>query len=256
MLTVSNVSTGYGHKDIIKGVSFSVEKGDFIAVIGPNGAGKTTLFRALTGVLPLSGGDVFYRGQDTRRITSREFARDVSAMPQAVDAPFSFTVEEFVFLARFAHIGRFDRPKENDFNAVNEAFSLTDTGNLRNRSISELSGGERQRVLLAQCFAQKPALLFLDEPTAHLDITHQISIMNILKKLNEEQAVTIIVILHDLNLAAEYCRQLILLDNGKIFRKGEPDEVITNKCIREVYGIDVLIQKNPVSGKPFLLMNK
>jgi iron complex transport system ATP-binding protein len=256
LLKVSGVSAGYGQKEIIKDVSFSATEGDFIAVIGPNGAGKTTLFRALTSVLPLSKGSVFYRGKDTCKINSREFAREITAMPQIVEAPFSFTVEEFVFLARFAHLGRFDRPTKIDLEALEQALFLTDIAGLRIRRISELSGGERQRVLLAQCLAQSPLLLFLDEPTVHLDIAHEIAIMNIIKKLNKENAVTVIMILHDLNLAAEYCREIMLLNDGRIFRKGVPDDVLTGQNIREVYGVNVLVQKNPISEKPFILIEK
>lgn len=244
ILSANGVSAGYNRKDVIKDVSFSVSEGSFLGIIGPNGSGKTTLFRALTAVLPLSSGSAFYKGKDIHGIDVRELAKEVAAMPQIVDMPFSFTVEEFVFLARFAHLGRFDRPKDTDFKAVEDALSLTDTAALRKRNMSELSGGERQRVSLAQSFAQSPRLLFLDEPTAHLDIAHQIAIMDILKKLNEEQAVSVIVILHDLNLAAEYCKKLILLNNGKIFAKGGVDEIITENNVREVYGTEVLKHKN------------
>lgn len=254
MLEIQNLTCGYDGKEIIKDVSFSVKKGDFIGIIGPNGVGKTTLFRALTGILRPFKGEVIYNNTPIRKIPLRRFACEVATIPQFIEIPFGFTAEEFVFLGRFPHLGRFRSPRPEDFRITEEALALTDTRQLRLKKIFELSGGERQRIILAQGFAQKPKLLLLDEPTAHLDITHQVWIMDILKKLNKEQNLTVVLTLHDLNLASEYCQQLILLDNGKISKKGGPEEVLTYQNIEEVYKTVVVVEKNPISGKPYVLL--
>jgi len=254
MLKVNNLSCGYGDKKIISGVSFSVEQGDFVGILGPNGAGKTTLFRAATGIIPPWEGEVFYKDANILNIPRRKFAKEVAVIPQLVETPFDFTVDEFVFLGRFPHLSRFQAAGAVDQEAVLKAMQLTDTIDLRQRKIFELSGGERQRVLLAQGFAQSPRFLFLDEPTAHLDIAHQVAVMDILDNLNRKHGLTVVIILHDLNLASEYCKRLILLDNGKIFREGVSDDILTYQNIEKVYKTAVVVEKNPVSGKPYLLL--
>ncbi|PIW65896.1 MAG: hypothetical protein COW11_06190 [Candidatus Omnitrophica bacterium CG12_big_fil_rev_8_21_14_0_65_43_15] len=251
MVDVKNIYCGYDKKEVIKGVSFSVEKGNFTGIIGPNGAGKTTLFRAMTGALPLYKGTITYRNNDISKISARELAKDMAVIPQIVSVPFSFTVSEFVFMARFAHLGRFQAPGKVDYDAVDQALRSAGVAHLKNRDINELSGGERQMAILAQGFAQSPKILLLDEPTAHLDIKHQVAIMNILEKLNKERGLTVVVILHDLNLAAEYCNNLILLNEGKIHKKGGVNEVLTQDVIEEVYKTFVAVDRNPVSGKPY-----
>jgi len=254
LLDIKGIFCGYGNKEVIKDVSFSVDKGDFIGIIGPNGAGKTTLFRAITGVLALDKGSVFYNGVDISDISPRNLAKDMAVIPQIIFMPFSFTVEEFVFMARFAHMDRFQPPSKIDHDAVNEAMSESGVMHLKNRGIWELSGGERQMVLLAQGFAQTPKILLLDEPTAHLDICHQAAIMGTLKKLNKEHGLTVVVILHDLNLASEYCNNIILLSEGKIYKEGGASEVLTYKAIEKVYKTLVIVEKNPLSGKPYIFL--
>ena len=254
LLQVENLTCGYGCKEVIKDVSFSVKEGDFTGIIGPNGAGKTTLFRAITGALALKNGSVSYDGVNIKDIAFKKFASQVAVIPQLIEIPFAFTIEEFVFLGRFPHLGRFQPAGGIDRDAVDKAIKLADVSGLRDRKMSELSGGERQRAFLAQGFAQEPRVLFLDEPTAHLDIAHQVQIMDILRRLNKETGLTVVIILHDLNLASEYCRQLVMLDNGKIFKKGGPDEVLTYKNIEEVYKTVVLVEKNPITLKPYLLL--
>lgn len=254
MLEIQNLTCGYDGKEIIKEVSFSVRKGDFIGIIGPNGAGKTTLFRGLTGILRPFKGEVIYNNTPIRKIPLRQFACEAAIIPQFMEIPFGFTVEEFVFLGRFPHLGRFQSPRPEDFRITEEALVLTDTRQLRLKKIFELSGGERQRIILAQGFAQKPKLLLLDEPTAHLDITHQSWIMDILKKLNKEQGLTVVLTLHDLNLASEYCQRIILFNEGRIFRQGSPEDVLTYQNIESVYKTVVVVEKNPVSFKPYILL--
>ena len=194
------------------------------------------------------------RDSDISKIPVKELAKNMAVIPQVIFTPFSFTVEEFVFMARFAHIDRFSLPGVVDRDAVNKAMELAGITRLKDRNIRELSGGERQQAYLAQGFAQTPEILLLDEPTAHLDIRHQAAIMDVLKKLNKEQGLTVVVILHDLNLAGGYCDNIILLDEGKIYKKGGVDEILNSKTIEEVYKTQVIVEKNPITGKPHIFL--
>ena len=251
---VRNLSCGYNKKTILKDVSFSVEEGDFLGIIGPNGAGKSTLFKALTGVLKPHIGEIFYKNKNISAISPRDFAKKISVIPQLLEIPFAYSVFEFAAMGRFPHIGRFKALSVHDNKIIKEALDLTDTSYLRNTNITELSGGERQRVVLAQGFVQEPKVLLLDEPTTHLDITHQIQILDLIKKLNKEKKLTIIIILHDLNLASSYCKRLILLDKGMIFKDGTPHNVLTYQNIEKVYKTAVLVKKNPLNSRPYVIL--
>jgi iron complex transport system ATP-binding protein len=254
LLDVKNLSCGYGGKTVIKDVSFSVREGDFLGIIGPNGAGKTTLFRSITQTLPIQKGEVFYSGLDITEIAPRKLALQMAVVPQMMYIPFAFTVEEFVFIGRFPHLERFQAPTDIDYRALKQALELADISGLAKRNILELSGGERQMAILAQGFAQEPKILLLDEPTAHLDITHQIKIMDLLKKLNIKEGLTIVIILHDLNLASEYCNRLVLLNEGEVFKEGAPETVLTYDNIEAVYKTVVVVNKNPISSKPYVIL--
>jgi len=254
ILKVNDLSCGYDEQEVIKDISFSAGEGDFLGIIGPNGAGKTTLFRAITGILKPWKGGIFYKDKDIRKVSPRDFAREVAVIPQILDIPFAFSVEEFVLMGRFPHIGRFEALRKQDHKVLEDALNLTDTLFLRERKICELSGGEKQRVILAQGFAQQPSLLLLDEPTSHLDIAHQVQILDLVKRLNKEKGLAVIVVLHDLNLASSYCDRLILLKEGAIFKEGSPQEVLTYQNIEEVYKTLVVVKENPVSLKPYILL--
>lgn len=254
ILKINDLSCGYDICEVIKNISFSVREGDFLGIIGPNGAGKTTLFRAITGIVKPQKGDILYNGKDTFKILPRDFAREVAVIPQILEIPFSFLVEDFVLMGRFPHLDRFEALKQLDYEILEDALKLTDTYHLRKRKICDLSGGEKQRVILAQGFTQQPCLLLLDEPTSHLDIAHQVKILNLVKKLNKERGLTVIVVLHDLNLASSYCDKLILLNEGEIFKEGTPQKVLTYQNIEEVYRTVVIVRENPLSLKPYVLL--
>lgn len=254
ILEVNNLCCGYDSKAVIKDISFSVSEGDFLGIIGPNGAGKTTLFRAVSNILPHWEGNILYKGKDVSKITPRDFAREVAVIPQILEIPFAFSVEEFVLMGRFPHVERFKALKEKDYKILEEVLKLTDTFAFCKRKMSELSGGERQRIILAQGFAQQPQLLLLDEPTAHLDIGHQVQVLDLLKKLNKEKNLTVIIVLHDLNLASDYCDRLILLKEGAVFKEGSPRHVLTYQNIEEVYKTVVVVKENDISSKPYILL--
>ena len=254
ILKVRNLSCGYEKEEVIKDISFFAKEGDFLGIIGPNGAGKTTLFRTISGILKPWNGNILYKDKDISRISPRDFALEVAVIPQILEVPFAFSVEEFVLMGRFPHTGRFETMDERDYKILEDTLNLTDTLPIRERKIHELSGGERQRTILAQGFAQEPQLLLLDEPTSHLDIAHQVQVLDLVKKLNKENGLTVIVVLHDLNLASSYCDRLILLKEGTIFKEGPPEDVLTYQNIEEVYKTLVVVRENPISLKPYILL--
>lgn len=254
ILKVNNLYCGYDNRAVIKDVSFSVGEGEFLGIIGPNGAGKTTLFRAISNILNPWQGKILYKSKNVCQISPRDFAQEVAVIPQILEIPFAFSVEEFVLMGRFPHIGRFEALKKKDYEILEEVLGVTEALVLRKRKMSELSGGERQRIVLAQGFAQEPQLLLLDEPTAHLDIAHQVHILDLLWRLNREKKLTIIVVLHDLNLASSYCDRLILLKEGAIFKDSSPQEVLTYQNIEDVYKTVVVVRENPFSLKPYVIL--
>lgn len=254
LLKVENLFCGYGKKKVIEDISFNILPGEISGIIGPNGAGKTTLFRAITRILDTSSGQIKYRGRNIKDMTIRELARLIGVLPQSMPAAFSFTVLDFVLMGRSPHMKRWQSIQEEDLALADEMMRLTEVKDLKNRYITELSGGELQRVLLAQALVQEPELLLLDEPTSHLDITHQVEIMDLIRKLNKEKKLTIIMVLHDLNLAGEYCDRLILLDKGKIHTIGSPNEVLTYSNIEKVYRTVVVVKDNPITKRPHVLL--
>jgi iron complex transport system ATP-binding protein len=254
MLRVDDLICGYGDARVLKEVSFCVKKGSLLGIVGPNGAGKTTLFRAITRILKPWKGEIFYCGKDLKRISRRDLAREVAVLPQILDISFSFSVEQFISMGRFPHLRKFQRQSRYDVEVIEKAMALCDVLAFRERRISELSGGERQRAILAQGFAQEPRLLLLDEPTTHLDIGHQVEILDLIRRLNREGDLTVIMVLHDLNLSSEYCDRLILLKEGSIFKEGTPQEVLTFENIEKVYNTVVIVKENPNSLKPYILL--
>jgi iron complex transport system ATP-binding protein len=254
LLAIHNLTGGYLNEDIIKGVSLNIYQDDFLGIIGPNGSGKTTLLRFATRILKPAKGGVYFLGKDIFELNLKEFCRQVGFVGQDVSCGFSFTVEEIVLMGRIPHLKRMAFETREDFQIAHEALRLTDTLYLKDKHIDELSAGERQRVTIARALAQEPRLLFLDEPTSHLDIGHQIQIMDLLKKLNRNKHLTIVMILHDLNLASAYCSRIALLDKGMIFKEGTPEEVLTYQNIESVYKTVVLVNKNQVTQRPNILL--
>ncbi len=252
-LTLTNISAGYGTKRVLDRISLEIAQGDFCGIIGPNGAGKTTLFRLINGILPPWEGELAFKGKALASISRRERARSIATMPQLLEVPFSITVEECVRMGRYPHRSRWQPLSPADMSAAEEAMRLTETLELRAMPMHELSGGERQRALLAQSLAQDPELLLLDEPTAHLDIGHQVEIMDLIRELNASRGMTVVTVLHDLNLAGEYCSRLLLMDRGTISAQGSPEDVLTYQNIERVYKTVVVVKENPVSKKPYVV---
>jgi len=254
LLKIENLRGGYDQQDVISGLSLSVNQGDFLVVIGPNGSGKTTLLRLATRVIPLRQGEIYYQGSNILRMHSKEFCRKVAFVAQDINPGFSLSVRELVLMGRIPHLKRLQHETKKDIEIVEEKLKLTDTFGLKDKRLDALSAGERQRVVIARALAQEPELLFLDEPTAHLDIGHQVQILDLLKKLNRINNLTIVMILHDLNLASAYANRVALLDKGEIFKEGSPAEVLTYQNIEKVYKTIVLVNNNSVTGRPNVVL--
>jgi len=254
LLKVESICGGYDNKPVINNVSLEIKQADFLGIIGPNGGGKSTLLRLMSRALIPIKGKISLEGRDLARLSHKEVAKKIAFIPQLTLINFSFTVWEIVLMGRIPHLSRMQPEGKIDFSIAERALSLTDTLNLRNRRIDELSAGERQRVIIAKALAQEPLLLFLDEPTSHLDIGHQVQILDLLAELNRKNNLSIVIVLHDLNLAGEYCKNIILLDNGEIFKQGSPEQVLTYQNIESLYKTIVVVKDNPVTLKPHVLL--
>lgn len=253
VLELRDLSCGYGKTKVLEGVNFSLQRGELLGLIGPNGSGKTTLLRTIRGYLPPLQGEVLLDGEDVTSITPRDLSRKVAVVTQAPGGLPPFTVEEYVLLGRIPHWGRFKFVEDRaDRMAAERAMALAGVLPLRRREIRELSGGELQLVFLARALAQEPQLLLLDEPTAHLDIGHQMQIMDLLLEL-KDKGLTLLLALHDLNIASLYCERLALLHRGRLHLIGSPREVLREEVIEEVYGAKVAVGRSSYYHRPFLL---
>lgn len=254
MLTVENLHAGYGDKLALQDVTLAIAPGEFLGVLGPNGCGKTTLLRALRGTLQPRRGSVRLDGRDVRTIDKRKLARTMAYLPQDLAIELDFTVRELALMGRNPHLSRFRRESLEDYNVAHRAMELADVLHLADRPVTALSGGERQRALIAMCLAQQPKIFLLDEPTNHLDLSHQLSILDLIARRNRADGLAVIAVFHDLNLAAEYCGRLVLLDGGRVAQTGLPAEVITAETIRRVYGVQVAVEPNSISGRPHVVL--
>jgi len=254
LLEIRNLTCGYGKRFHLKGINLSIDEGGFFGIIGPNGSGKTTLLRAITRILKPESGEVLLRGKDIWHIGLGELAKMVAVVSQNISTD-EMNVREFVLLSRLPHYKALQFLETgHDEEIADSAMTLTGILDFRDRSMSEISGGERQLVLIARALAQEPKFLLLDEPTSHLDITHQVRILDLLKRLNRELSLTVIIVLHDLNLASEYCDRVALLSEGAVYKEGPPENVLDYRTIEDVYKTVVVVEKNPISSKPYVLL--
>jgi len=249
-LVIHDVRVSYGAIEALRGATFQVSPGDFVGIIGPNGSGKSTLLKTIARVLQPQGGAILLEGIDLRERDTREVARIMGVVPQESPIVFDFSTLEVVLMGRSPHLGRFQMESERDLAVARRAMELTDTLHLGDRPITALSGGEKQRAIIARALAQEPRILLLDEPTIALDINHQIEIMDIVTRLNRDQGVTILVVFHDLNLAAQYCDYLVALTEGTVFAIGTPAEVLTDEHVRAIYQAAVIVGTHPTTGRP------
>ncbi len=251
-LTAKDLSAGYGDRDVISDLSIRIAPGDLVGVIGPNGSGKTTFIKALSRALKPSRGVVLLSGQDLYEMHAREVARQLAVVPQDTGATFAFTSLEVVLMGRNPHLGRLQAAGPRDIEIAREAMERANVWHLADRLVTELSGGEKQMVVIAQALAQSPRLLLLDEPTQHLDISHQLGILALLSEMCAA-GLAVVVVIHDVNLAARYCLQLVMVRDGKEFARGTPEEVLTPANIMEVFGVDSVVTRQPVTAKPHVI---
>ena len=253
ILELKNLKCGYD-SFFIKNINLKVKKGDFIGIIGPNGSGKTTLIRALTNVIKISDGVILLNGVSVWKLGYKKLARKVAVVSQNPEVGF-LTVEDFVLLGRIPHYKKFQFfETQKDLDVAEKCMELTGILKLRDQFIGETSGGERQLAFIARALCQEPELILLDEPTTFLDISHQVGILDLIKRLNRDSGLTVIMVLHDLNLASEYCDQLVLMNNGRIHKIGSPEEVLTYQIIEEVYQTVVVVEKSPISSRPYVFL--
>ena len=239
LLAIKNLSCVLGNNTILKNVSLEVNSGDFLGVLGPNGSGKTTLLKCISGILKPVSGQVLLEDRPLEGYSRIEIARTISVVPQGVEAGFQFPVAEFVALGRIPHLKPFRGETDADRSIVAWAMEATGITSMADRYFGELSGGERQRAVIAQALAQQPRLLLLDEPASFLDIAQEAEIFNLVKKLNRQYNIAVMVVLHDLNLASRYCDSAILLHHGTVFAQGAPPDILTPEKIRDVYHTEV-----------------
>jgi iron complex transport system ATP-binding protein len=255
LLTIQSLSVNYGSKPALADISLSVSRGEILALIGPNGAGKTTLFRAVSGVLRLKAGAVFLEGKDLSNLSIVERARCLAVVPQARRLPAGYTVWQTVLLGRTPYLGWLGKPSPQDRDRTHWALERTGTLPLAKERVDELSGGEQQLVLLARALSQETPILLLDEPTAHLDLQHQSSLLQLIQELAKEQDLAILMAIHDLNLVAQHADQVALLVKGRLRAYGTPAAVLTRENLIEVYQVPLHIVPHPIHGTPLVLLD-
>ena len=253
MLSCSHAAVGYGEKLVLRDVSFQITKGEYVALIGSNGTGKSTLIKCVSGLLPLEGGEMQICGKDLRRLKARERARMVAVVPQSYYVDYGFTVEDIVMMGRNPYIDLRHRESKKDREIAERAMELTKTTQFRDRLYNELSGGERQRVILARAITQQPQIILLDEPTSALDLHHQIEVMELIRDLNEKEQITVMAVLHDINLASRFCSRIVILKDGKVKADGTPQEVINRDEMEALYDMKLFVKNNPLLGKPEII---
>ncbi|MFC7376385.1 MULTISPECIES: ABC transporter ATP-binding protein [unclassified Brachybacterium] len=252
-LRVQELTLGYGERTVIEGLDLSVLPGKVTAIVGANASGKSTLLRSMSRLLTPRAGRVLLDGQQVHRMPAKHLARLLGLLPQAPITPEGITVADLVGRGRHPHQGVFSRWSRADDDAVAAALDATRTADLADRPVDELSGGQRQRVWIAMALAQETDLLLLDEPTTFLDVSHQVEVLDLLTDLNRARGITIVMVLHDLNLAARYCDQLVMLASGAVRACGRPAEVLTEDRVQEVFGLTNRVITDPVSGLPLMV---
>lgn len=252
MLKVDNVSFAYKSDEILHNISFNVRPGRIVGIVGPNGCGKTTLLKCLNKTLSPFEGVVFLNDSSIKEFSCKEIAREVGMVPQFSASSLPFTVMDIVMMGRDPHIKGLGGETKHDVEIVCEAMEMTGILHLARRASTELSGGEMQRVVIARAFTQEPRVLLLDEPTSSLDIKYQLEIIRVLKEITMRKNIASILVSHDLNMTARYCDELIVMSQGKIAAAGTPKDVLTVDLIKEVYGIETKIYRNPDDGSVHL----
>jgi iron complex transport system ATP-binding protein len=252
ILQAEKLSLGYDSTPVIHSLDLETPSGGITALIGPNGCGKSTLLRGLARLLKPQQGTILLDGRAIHDIPTKQLAKELGILPQSPTAPEGITVRELVAQGRYPHQDWFQQWSHEDEDALQKALSLTTLTHLADRAVDTLSGGQRQRAWIAMALAQETDVLLLDEPTTYLDLSHQLEVLELLEKLNEEGK-TIIMVLHDLNHAAHFADHLVVLADGKVVAQGHPNEVITEDLVRDVFHVESKVVSHPVTGLPLCL---
>lgn len=254
-LQINNLSVGYGSRQILRGVSLTVEPGQITALVGPNGAGKSTLIRAVSGVIPVAGGQVLVDGRSILPLSTMDRARQIAVVPQSRTLPPAFTIYETVMLGRTPYLGWLGRPSRRDCEIVAHALQQTGLADFSDRFVGQLSGGEEQQVLFARALAQDTPILLLDEPNTHLDLRHQEHTTRLIREAALARKQAVLMVLHDLSLAGLYADQVVLLVDGAVQAAGTPGDVLTEENLSRVYQMPVRVIRHPDHGSPLVLPN-
>ena len=252
-LRADALDVGYGDRSVLHGIDLDLPDGMVTAIVGPNGCGKSTLLKTLARVLAPTSGTVWLDGQSIHQLPTRQVARQVGLLPQSTIAPEQLTVADLVARGRYPHRGPFGRWTDADRQAVEDALTATATGDLHDRPVDELSGGQRQRVWIAMVLAQQTPVLLLDEPTTYLDLAHRLEVLRLLRRLNQQRHVTVVMVLHDLHEAARHADHLIAMADGRIVAQGPPASTVTPDLVRDVFGVHCTTVACPVTGAPLIV---
>jgi iron complex transport system ATP-binding protein len=255
VLEAEGLTFSYDQKPVLHGLSTRIFQEEFVGIIGPNGAGKSTLLNLLNGLLSPRHGRILLHHNDLRTYTSNDIARHIATVPQFTDIVFPYRVMEIVLMGRHPWLGPFAFESAGDIAIARQAMQSTDVAQFADRFFGELSGGEKQGVIIARAIAQDTPILLLDEPTSSLDLKHQVFIYRLLDRMRHEQKKTIVVVSHDVNLAALFCERLVLLKAGMVMKEGRPEEIISPELIREAYETEVEILRDE-RGMPFVRLLK
>ncbi|MBW2486952.1 MAG: heme ABC transporter ATP-binding protein [Deltaproteobacteria bacterium] len=247
---VNNLSYAYGSQPVLQRLSFSIDRGEIFIIIGPNGAGKTTLIKLMAGIIKRQSGQIDVLQKPIGSFSQKKLAQVLAYVPQGLPVGFPFSVEETVLLGRAPHQKILGLASEEDLEIVRQTMTFTEVDHLARRKLDQLSGGEQQRVLIARALCQQPQVILLDEPTASLDLSHQIRIMDLMEKLKAEKGVTVVMVSHDVNLASMYADQLLLLKAGEIVRMGTPRAVLNFETLEETYNCQLLVDSSPLGNLP------
>lgn len=252
-LSAQGLTLAYGDRTIVEGLDLQVPPGKITAIVGPNGCGKSTLLRALARLISPREGQVILDGRDLHRRPSKEVARTLGLLPQGPTAPEGIAVADLVGRGRHPHQKLLARWSARDYEVVAQSLDATGVADLADRAVDELSGGQRQRVWIAMALAQETDILLLDEPTTFLDVAHQVEVLDLLVDLNRERGTTIVMVLHDMNMAARYADHVFAVRDGRVVAGGPPVDVMTTDMIRAVFDLDCLVIADPITGSPLVL---
>ena len=249
-IVLNSVSSGYDQKQVVSNISFEINKAEFFCIIGSNGSGKTTLLKTIGQSISPSKGTIEIFGQKASSYSKKKLSMLVAMVTQTVPSDIPYTVKEVVMMGRYPYLGIMGIEKSKDQDIAASAMTFTDISHLADCKIGEISGGERQRVFIARAICQEPQIILLDEPTTALDLAHQIAVMDLMEKLKNDKKITIVMISHDINLAAMYSDRLLLLKSGKIIQMGTPNDILTYDILENAYNCVLMVEKSPIGNFP------